>query len=88
MLSKKSLCVKKYKTKIGKIEITHAAIKRLKLGPTSLIKPYIDTVTGNHLSSVNINNGHAKAFQASINEKRLTVTMIGRLNGIITLYRK
>ena len=48
----------------------------------------MDTVTGNQSSLVSINKGQANAFQAKINEKRLTVTIIGRLNGTTTLYKK
>ncbi len=38
MLSMNNFWVKKYNNKIGEIAIKQAAIKRLKLGPTSLTK--------------------------------------------------
>ena len=80
--------VKKYKMRIGKIAIKHAAINRLKLGPTSLTKLYIETVTGYQSSLVKINKGHAKLFQAIIKVNRDTVTIIGLLIGNTTLIIK
>ena len=80
--------VKKYKTRIGKIAIKQAAINRLKFGPTSLTKLYIETVTGYQSSLVKINKGHAKLFHAIIKVNRDTVTMIGLLIGNTTLIIK
>ena len=68
--------------------IRHAAINKLKLGPTSLTKLYIDTVTGYQSSLVKIKRGHAKLFQAIIKVKRDTVTIIGMLIGITTFNKK
>ncbi len=73
---------------MGKIAIKEAAIKRLKFGPTSLTKLYIETVTGYHSSLVKIKRGHAKEFHANMNVKRATVTIIGLLIGSTILIKK
>ena len=75
-------------SKIGKIAIKQAAINKLKLGPTSLTKLYIDTVTGYQSSLVNIKRGQAKLFHAIMKVNKDTVTIIGLLMGITTLIRK
>ena len=78
----------KWKTRIGDIAIRQAAINKLKLGPTSLTKLYMETVTGYQSSLVRINNGHAKLFQAIIKVNKDTVTIIGLLIGITTFNKK
>ena len=80
--------VKKYKSKIGEIAIKQAAIKRLKFGPTSLTKLYIETVTAYQSSLVKISKGQAKLFQAIIKVNNATVTIIGLLIGITTFIKK